>query len=223
MTVQALSQTIMVHPVSLWENPILPFEQWARKETDRLAQLDTPPRFLLGYSLGARLVMHLLLERPELWAGAVFVSGHPGLEEELHREARAERDEMWATLLGKDPIEFLERWNEQSVFAHDDPREFERQLGILDLHRAAIVEAFRTWSLSSQEQLRPPLISCRVPQLWVAGEFDLKFRELAQNVVRESPSAKMAVVPEAGHRIPLQKPVALAGCIRDFLESRSLG
>jgi len=159
--------------------------------------------------------MHALLHRPTRWRAAIFVSAHPGLPLE-ERGARQISDEGWAELLEADRLEeFRARWNAQQTLAGDPiPGDQEH---LIAQNRQAIAAAFRHWSLGRQADLRPSLASCPVPQLWVAGAEDAKFRSVMSAAAARIPSATYTEIAGCGHRVPLRNPTALAECVRRFL------
>lgn len=200
----------------LWERAPEEFSPWAESFLDR-AEGGGEPRVLMGYSLGARLGMHALLARPAVWAAAVFVSGHPGLEDPGERSRRRQDDLAWAERLRNEPIrDFARAWNGQSVFAGEKP--CPSQLGVLEKHREAIERAFDVWSLGRQAAFSERLRACSVPQLWIAGGRDAKFAALARGMAGEHATA--VVLDDCGHRVPLQKPRELAECVRFFLKGK---
>jgi pimeloyl-ACP methyl ester carboxylesterase len=59
----------------------------------------------------------------------------------------------------------------------------------------------------------------RVPALFVRGERSDVFRpECQRRIARCLPGARFAVVPDAGHLAPLERPAQTGAVIRDFLE-----
>ena len=82
--------------------------------------------------------------------------------------------------------------------------------------------AFENWSLGVQGDLRPQLQTSGVPQLWVVGADDTKFRAIAEDAVKDIPNAQLNVIENCGHRVLLQRPDALARCVREFLSSLSI-
>ena len=195
---------------SLWSRSIQPFPSWAA-EFDSIAS----GTVLLGYSLGGRLAMHALLHRPTRWRAVIFVSAHPGLPLE-ERGARLISDEGWAELLETDRLEeFRARWNAQQTLAGDPIPGSQEDL--IAQNRQAIAAAFRQWSLGRQADLRSALASCPVPQLWVAGAEDAKFRSVMSAAAARIPSATYTEIAGCGHRVPLRNPTALAECVRRFL------
>lgn len=203
---------------NLWEWPMLDFGPWAARLNDMASALYPKP-ILMGYSLGGRLAMHALTQAtPPLWQAAIFISAHPGLAVDAHleRALRREKDEAWAASLRVEgPKLFLQEWNAQPVFA-GEPISSRHEIA-LEMYQAPIEQAFEFWSLGRQADLRQQLLECAVPQLWVAGSEDKKFRALAEEAVEAIPHARLSVIPGCGHRVPLQKPRELAECVREFL------
>lgn len=203
----------------LWKGPILPFREWAQDWNQ--SAVGDGEAVLLGYSLGARLAMHALLERPSLWKAAIFVSAHPGLRTSVDRDRRLLEDAAWSGLLETgDAGSFLDQWNTQETLKGEPvgPEQRER----LTEHRQAIAAAFRTWSLGAQEDLRPLLTGCSVPQLWIAGAEDRKFAELMRKAAAQIPTASYREVEGSGHRVPLRNPRGLSECVRHFLVEQNL-
>lgn len=207
--------------VNLWEPEPQGFAEWIRRFYGVPERGPQPRDVLLGYSLGARLGMHLLLERPEVWGAAIFISGHPGLTDSGERRQRCEADLRWAERLRTLGVaEFAEAWNGQAVFAGETPSP--EQPAVLQTHHQAIQKAFDCWSLGKQADLAERLRNCPVPQLWVAGKRDPKFAALAQGMARGGNHVTAAILADCGHRVPLQKPRELAECAERFLKACKL-
>ena len=70
---------------------IKPADDW-NAGVDQLID-DVPERsVLVGYSMGARLSLAVALTRPEKCEALVFISGNPGIENEVARERRYAAD-----------------------------------------------------------------------------------------------------------------------------------
>ncbi len=174
-------------------------------------------RALLGYSMGGRLALHALLDQPHPWQAAVIVSAHPGLEIPGDRETRMAADAAWASMaLTANWQEFLTAWEAQPVLASSGIRASQAS-GALAMRRREIARSFVDWSLGCQQALWSRLHEITIPVLWVAGENDPKFLEMARRAVAEIPSAKLAIAPGAGHRVPWQAEEWLAAQVADFL------
>lgn len=161
---------------------------------------------LLGYSMGGRLALQLL--EKQRFEKAIIVSA--GLN--APDEARRLRDEEWARRFGTEDWPSLMRaWNAQPVFGG---HVIERREA--DYDRAELARQLREWSPAV---LPPPrLEEITTPVLWIAGERDTKYVEIARGAVARLPRAELWICPEAGHRVPWEQPEAFVTRLRAFLE-----
>ncbi len=159
---------------------------------------------LLGYSLGGRLAMHALIDAPQQWAGAILISANPGLSISEERDPRLQIDIDWARRFLHDPWEkLIGDWNRQIVFQGQSlpfPRNEK------DYIRTDLSQAIEGWSVGRQDDLRDPLSKLPFPILWIAGEKDLKYAELAKQMAAAHPRSSLWIAPETGHRVPWECP-----------------
>jgi 2-succinyl-6-hydroxy-2,4-cyclohexadiene-1-carboxylate synthase len=175
-------------------------------------------RSILGYSLGGRLALHSLLEERHPWQAAVIVSAHPGLEDDLERSARRAQDGNWAAkAFAGDWLQFIEQWNAQPIFGNSTIREPEAAQRLI-ARRREIARSFVDWSLGSQEPLWDRLPEITTPVLWIAGEKDAKFREIAERAAALTPNGVLEIAPNAGHRVPWDAPDWFAERTAHFLK-----
>jgi 2-succinyl-6-hydroxy-2,4-cyclohexadiene-1-carboxylate synthase len=173
-------------------------------------------RALVGYSMGARLALHALLEKNHPWQAAVIVSGHPGLESD-HGTRRA-ADAEWATqALAGNWQKFIDAWETQAILADSPPRDPQAASRLIQ-RRREVARSFVDWSLGAQEPLWDRLPEITIPVLWIVGENDPKFLALAQRAVALMPNASLAVAPNAGHRVPWQAERWFADQVAHFLK-----
>jgi 2-succinyl-6-hydroxy-2,4-cyclohexadiene-1-carboxylate synthase len=176
-------------------------------------------RILLGYSMGGRLALHALLSEPHPWSAAVIVSAHPGLEDPGEREARRASDAAWAAAaLTGNWSDFLASWNAQPVLGGTAVRDdrADRQLA---QRRREIARSYVDWSLGAQQPLWDKLPGIRIPVLWIAGENDARYLDLARRATSLLPMARLAVAPAAGHRAPWEADAWMADEIAGFLRN----
>ncbi len=208
--------------VDLWrflEEESLPPEDFARElNAEASGEVDQGgARALLGYSMGGRLALHALLENDHPWQAAVIVSAHAGLESDAERAARRTNDTSWATkaLMGNWG-KFLGAWDAQPVFGNALPRDPAAGAALVR-NRREIARAFVDWSLAAQSPLWPALGEIDVPVLWIAGENDPKFVDLAGRAVERIPQGELAIAPGAGHRVPWENPEWFVEKVSRFL------
>jgi 2-succinyl-6-hydroxy-2,4-cyclohexadiene-1-carboxylate synthase len=160
---------------------------------------------LLGYSMGGRIALRMLEIRP--MRKAIIVSA--GLN--VPDEERRKRDEAWARRFETEDWSTLMRdWNAQPVFGgHVLGRREE------DYDRAELARQLREYSPAV---LPPPRLErIETPILWIAGERDAKYVEIAKNAVARLPKAELWICPKAGHRVPWEQQEAFVARLHNFL------
>jgi 2-succinyl-6-hydroxy-2,4-cyclohexadiene-1-carboxylate synthase len=172
----------------------------------------------VGYSLGGRLCLRLALDRPDLVRALVLVGASPGITDPGERAGRRAADERLATGIGRDGVAaFLDRWLAGPLFA-SLPAEAAGREERLANTADGLAYALRRLGTGAQEPLWDRLAGLRPPVLLVAGERDPKFADLARRMAAAiGPSARVAIVPGAGHAVHLERPAELAMLIEAFL------
>ncbi len=206
-----------------------PMRVWARDFCRRVADeraargpSGSAKPILLGYSLGGRLALHALLEKPELFACAVIVGAHPGLTAADLKLQRRSSDDRWAERFhGEEWSSLARAWGEQDVFRARSraPGAIELARREVDFDRASLSRAMRAWSLAGQEDLRAELADARVPTLWLVGALDRRFRGIYRELrvdLADSPAHAFAEIPDAGHRVPWENPAGFAAEVQKF-------
>ncbi|MBC7980180.1 MAG: alpha/beta fold hydrolase [Armatimonadetes bacterium] len=172
-------------------------------------------RVLIGYSMGGRLALHALLAGGS-WAAAVIISAHPGIQDLDQASSRRSNDSDWACMALTIPwSEFLMKWNAQAILGGQirDAREEKKLLQ----RRREIARSFVDWSLGVQSPLWERLGEITIPTLWIAGENDPKFVDLAEAAVALSASSSLAIAPDSAHRVPWENETWLANRILEFV------
>jgi 2-succinyl-6-hydroxy-2,4-cyclohexadiene-1-carboxylate synthase len=200
------------------EDKIATFDQEVDRLAARLAARSDADLTFVGYSLGARLALALLIRHPTLAARAVLVGVNPGLADEAERDARHAADERWAQLLEREGIEpFVDAWQAQPIF--DSQRSLPR--AILDQQRAlrlthhplGLARALRVLGLAAMPDLTGALSQLRVPIVVAHGEEDSKFAALSARMASLLPNARRVAIPGAGHNPLLEQPRAVAALL----------
>lgn len=179
------------------------------------------PSFLVGYSLGARLLLSVESLGPGGLpvAGACLVSCHPGLaaEDDGARTERRAADEAWAARLIEYPVARIwKEWDAQPVFAGSARPTREASL---PAPRVTLARAMRVASLASQPDRRAALRAWRTPLQWVTGARDPKFGALAASLAGEGVPAAFTTIEHAGHRVPWDNPFAFARALQRWVDA----
>lgn len=192
---------------------------WANQFNDWIQIQKSEQNLLIGYSLGGRLALHALIDRPSLWRAAVIVSAHAGLTDAKAREERQKLDAMWAGRFCNELwSELMEAWNSREVFAGDSYR-FSREEDAYQRHQLA--HLLNEGSLGRQDDLRGNIAELKVPILWITGSEDTCFCEVAQTVYLSHSQSRKVVISGAGHRVPWSQPKVFAEQVQSFLNEFS--
>lgn len=174
---------------------------------------------LVGYSLGARVGLGLLIRHPELFARATLIGVHPGLVSNKERAERRAADARWAMLLEHEGIEaFVDAWEAQPLFATqralpDEVRAAQRRQRLAHDPRA-LARALGALGLAEMPNYWPDLAELVRPLTLVTGALDPKFCALAGRIVEHAPAATLRTIPGAGHNPLLERPGAVIEAIR---------
>jgi 2-succinyl-6-hydroxy-2,4-cyclohexadiene-1-carboxylate synthase len=185
------------------------------RQRDATARVD-----LLGYSLGARLALHVALSHPEAVRRLTLVSATAGIEDEEARQERRRRDAQLADELeaGGDVAGFVRRWLAAPMFAtlRDDSSNMDSRLTNT---AAGLASSLRLTGAGAQEPLWSRLGTLEPPLLAVAGATDPRYVGLARRMVQAVPAGTLSVVPGAGHAVHLEQPELTARVVDGWLSA----
>jgi 2-succinyl-6-hydroxy-2,4-cyclohexadiene-1-carboxylate synthase len=194
----------------------------ARAVIETLDERGVGSATFVGYSMGGRLALYLALRRPERCAGLFLESASPGLENAAERAARRGADGAKAARLESGSFEeFVRDWYRQPLFASlaRDGELLRRTIGErLRNDPSELAKSLRGMGAGAQPSLWGDLAGLRVPSLAVAGELDAKFVAISRRMAALAHGMRAAVVPDAGHNVRVEAPVAYLALLRGFLE-----
>jgi len=177
---------------------------------------------ILGYSFGGRVALTWATRQPRGLAGIVCVGATAGLSDPVERQERAEADRV----LG-DRIEslgaaaFLREWRSHPMVQSQSriaPGIAERmQAGRAEHRSDGLAASLRGAGTGAMPPVWEALPRIQVPTLLLAGEEDLKFRDIADQMARAIPLARTAVIPGVGHCAHLEAPETFEIMFGEFL------
>lgn len=172
---------------------------------------------LLGYSLGARVALHVAI-RPEAdLRRLVLVGATGGIENAAIREARRQSDERTAEELESsgDVEAFLNRWVAGPMFAQlgsaADVEERRRNTA------AGLAASLRLAGLGTQEPLWDKVRALDVPLFALAGSDDSRFAAHAFRLAHLATNGVASLVPGGGHAVHLAQPAAVGRLVTHWL------
>jgi len=160
--------------------------------------LEGKENILLGYSMGGRLVLHCLIQSPNKWKAAIIISAHPGLTTENEKQVRLKHDKKWLQKFQTENFDaVMSKWNAQPIFNKDNPLNLKEG----DYTSHMLEQCLDGWSLGKQNDLNEAISKLPMPILWIVGENDLKFTELALKLTFSNPKSRVWIAKNCSHRV----------------------
>jgi 2-succinyl-6-hydroxy-2,4-cyclohexadiene-1-carboxylate synthase len=164
------------------------------------------PCGLLGYSLGARVALHVLAQSDLHVSRAALIGATGGIEDPETRTLRRRSDEVLADELetSGDVEGFLESWLGGPLFERlgDGAERTER----LRNSATGLASSLRLCGTGTQEPLWDAVPAIRCPILALAGTDDTRFAAHALRLARLAASGVVSLVPGGGHAVHLAQP-----------------
>ena len=166
------------------------------------------PCALLGYSLGARVALHVLTKPdPGLAVShAVLIGATGGIEDPTIGPGGVGSDEALADDLESsgDVGGFLDSWLRGPLFERlgDEAERAER----LRNTAAGLASSLRLCGAGTQAPLWDALATLPAPVLALAGTDDVRFAAHAIRIAALAPSGVASLIPAGGHAVHLAQP-----------------
>ncbi len=170
------------------------------------ASIGPEPCDLLGYSLGARVALHVATGTDLEIRRLVVVGATGGIEDPAARARRREADDATAAALevSGDVAAFIDRWVSGPMFSRlsDAAQTDERRRN----SAAGLASSLRLAGTGTQEPLWDRIPKLTVPLLALAGTDDTRFGAHAFRLARAAPHGVASLIPGGGHAVHLAQP-----------------
>lgn len=179
---------------------------------------------LLGYSMGARVALHVALAAPERIGALVLESGSPGIADAEERAGRRAADEALAADIETHGVEaFVDRWERLPLWGSQRQLSPAAREGLRAQRLAGsacgLANALRGLGAGATLPLYERLGElARIPTLLICGSLDEKYVRLAREMNGALPRSTVRVVQGAGHAVHLERPRELLGAVNEFLK-----
>lgn len=186
---------------------------WARFKEGELAQTGSK-KVLVGYSMGARLIMHIRRDPSLFW---VALAGHPGFVRQKDRENRKLWVQDWIQKSIELPFErWIDLWNSQEIFKKDHKRPVRN----LDASRLRIwMDIMEATSLDKQELLDPFMRQNADRIWWVYGSDDDNYSAMKDRIQSCLGPEHTIRVEGVGHGLPFEKPEIMTSVLKEIVKS----
>jgi 2-succinyl-6-hydroxy-2,4-cyclohexadiene-1-carboxylate synthase len=175
------------------------------------------PCDLLGYSLGARVALHVVTGTDLAVRSLVTIGATGGIEDAATRQRRRDADNATADALeaSGDVDGFIERWVSGPMFAGlaDAAQTDERRRN----SATGLASSLRLAGTGTQEPLWDRMPELAVPLLALAGSDDARFGAHALRLARTAQHGVASLVPGGGHAVHLAQPDVAGRMVHQWL------
>lgn len=178
----------------------------------------------LGYSMGGRTALHVAAAEPAAVSALVLIGASAGLDCVEDRLARRSSDEALAARIEREGVEaFVDYWENIPLFATQKslPEEVRARVreGRLRNRAKGLANSLRGMGTGAQEPLHERLGELAMPALVLAGELDVKYVQIGEQLAALMPNARFEAIPGAGHAAQLERPDETAAAIFRFFDT----
>jgi 2-succinyl-6-hydroxy-2,4-cyclohexadiene-1-carboxylate synthase len=178
---------------------------------------------LAGYSMGGRYALAFAVKQQKLLAGLVLESATPGLKSASERSDRIQADAVLINRIKDEGANaFATYWLSLPLFKTQKnlSPSLREWIRIQKMKNSAtgLINSLSIFGTGKMRQLWDDLSSIRVPVLLLSGEYDIKFRQIHEQMTPLFPSATSAIVEHAGHNTHIEKPVEFANLVLSFIQ-----
>ena len=178
------------------------------------------PCDVLGYSLGARVALHIVTASSLSVGRLVLIGATAGIDDPAERERRRAADgELADRLEVSDNLEqFLEEWLRGPLFERLASTAADRTERLRN-SATGLAASLRSSGTGTQAPLWDELHEVGTPVLALAGADDNRFVAHALRVARTAPQAVASLVPGGGHAVHLAQPAQTWRIVEHWLSS----
>lgn len=179
---------------------------------------------MLGYSFGGRAALKFALAHPDRLRALILESTSSGIEDPDQRTRRVTEDAALADVLERDGIAaFVDRWEMLPLWASQAALPASVRARIRERRLAqspvGLANALRGAGAGLDPAVFDRLGEIQVPVVIIAGALDLKYVEYAMRMAGQLPTARVEIVPDAGHAVHMERPHEYQRIVKGFLAS----
>ncbi|KAG6654050.1 hypothetical protein CIPAW_05G119100 [Carya illinoinensis] len=215
------------------QHPSLSIEVVADVLYKMIKQITPGKVICVGYSMGARIALHMALRFSDKIKGAVVIAGSPGLKDKAARKVRTAKDDSKAhSLLTHGLQPFVDTWYTADLWRSLRGHPHFNQIVTSRLQHDDewnLAKALTDLSVGRQLSLWDDLKHCKTPLLLVHGDKDTKFKKIAREMYQEVSNGlksgdesreemhEIVEVPNSGHAAHLENPLSIIRALRQYL------
>jgi len=178
----------------------------------------------LGYSLGGRVALAAAISLTDRTLSLTIESGSAGLDNIEEKTNRIRSDAALADKIEHAGIPgFVDYWESLPLWSGQSrlPSSVREKIRTERLanNSLGLSNSLRGIGVGAQPSFHKELFGLSIPSLFVAGEEDAKFSEIARRMHRTVSESKLCLMAESGHAVHLEQPEFFNRAVLDFLSA----
>lgn len=190
-------------------------ERFAQDTAALLDALETGPVHVMGISLGGMVAFQLAVDAPKLVKSMTIVNSGP----EVPARTFKQRIPLYVRLLYLHTLGLRKMAKMIAKRLFPEPGQGALRSGFIEriagnekrVYLASLRGIFAGWGVAGR------LGDIRCPVLFITADQDYSPVELKQTYVDRLPNARMVVIPDSRHALPMEKPHEFNRALADFL------
>ncbi|MFX3675059.1 MAG: 2-succinyl-6-hydroxy-2,4-cyclohexadiene-1-carboxylate synthase [Paenisporosarcina sp.] len=177
---------------------------------------------LIGYSMGGRVALAYACTYPDQLSKLLLESASPGIDDRHDRMLRIEADERLATKIENEGlVDFVDFWEQIPLFQSQKLLPDKTKMAIrserLDQNPMGLAYSLRGIGTGQQPSYWSHLPDLPIPVVCITGEYDKKFKMIAENMTSLLKYGQHIEVLGVGHAIHVENPVQFATIIMEHV------
>ena len=176
-----------------------------------LEKIELNDSHLIGYSMGGRIALELLLKDSKNFHSGVLLSTNPGIHD-YERAQRILSEKDWIEKLKTYPLdEFIEEWYSQPLFINA-PIPKSRW----HINQEEMIELFQKYSIAKQDSFWDTLTSPHPNLTFLFGEKDEKYAKIGRKL--KAMKLRVESLKNCSHALHLENPGECINAIEKHLK-----
>ena len=182
---------------------------------------------LIGYSMGGRLALQFACRYLHHLSGLVLIGATPGLQNRTERIDRQTWDHKTAERIRRLGVErFYNEWQKMPIISTQQQIENDTKIE-MRAHRMmqsveGLANSMTHFGTGTMPDCWGALSGLTLPTLLMVGEKDVKYREIAGQMLARLPeeTAECSIILDSGHCAHLEQVLESADVLKKWLKSR---
>ncbi|UOQ85349.1 2-succinyl-6-hydroxy-2,4-cyclohexadiene-1-carboxylate synthase [Gracilibacillus salinarum] len=180
---------------------------------------------LVGYSMGGRTALTFVSLYPDMIRSLLLESASPGLANDVERETRFQKDLELASFIRSHSLdEFVEKWENIPLFVSQKqlPESVQQMVRLerLSHTREGLAMSLESMGTGKMASCWKMLGQIEMPVLLLAGEWDNKFININQEMLKLMPNSEYKLIEQAGHAIHVEQSRIFGTIVEEFINKR---